>query len=88
MFELLVRFECQRQAFIRGRLLRNIGDSGHAYFGIAGLIFFISLFPMLIAPPVAVAETPPAAVAVGALVLVGFVMCATIILAPVGLVLL
>ena len=43
---------------------------------------------MLIAPPVAVAETPPAAVAVGALVLVGFVMCATIILAPVGLVLL
>jgi hypothetical protein len=88
MFELLVRFECQRQAFIRRRLLRNIGDSGHAYFGIAGLIFFMCLFPMLIAPPVAVAEAPPAAVAVGALVLTGFVMCATIILAPVGLILL
>ena len=88
MFELLVRFECKRQAFIRSRLLCNIGDSGHTYFGIAGLIFFLCLFPMLIAPPVAVVEAPPAAVAVGTLVLVGFVMCATIILAPIGLILL
>jgi len=88
MFELLVRLECERQAFIRRRLLRNIGDSGHAYFGIAGLIFFLCLFPMLVAPPVALVEAPPAAVAVGALVLMGFVMCATIILLPVGLVLL
>jgi hypothetical protein len=88
MFELLVRFECRRQAFIRRRLLRNIGDSGHAYFGIAGLIFFLCLFPMLIAPPVAVAAAPPEAVAVGGLILVGFIMCATIVLAPIGLILL
>jgi hypothetical protein len=88
VFELLVRFECQTQAFIRRRLLRNIGDSGHAYFGIAGLIFFVSLFAMLIAPPVAVAEAPPEAVIVGGLILGGFLMCATIVLAPIGLVLL
>ena len=87
MFELLVRFECKRQAFIRRRLLCNIGDSGHTYFGIAGLLFFLCLFPMLVVPPAALAVAPPAAVAVGTLVLVGFVMCATIILAPVGLIL-
>jgi hypothetical protein len=88
MFELLVRFECQKQAFISRRLLRNIGGSGHAYLGIAGLIFFVALFPMLVSPPAAVAEAPPEAVAVGALVLVGFVACATIVLAPLGLILL
>ena len=87
MFELLVRFECKRQAFIRRRLLRNIGDSGDTYLGIAGLIFFLCLFPMLVVPPAALAVAPPAAVVVGALVLLGFVMCATIILAPVGLIL-
>jgi hypothetical protein len=42
---------------------------------------------MLVVPPAALVEAPPAAVAVGTLVLVGFVMCATIILAPIGLVL-
>lgn len=88
MFGLLVWLECKRQALIRRGLPRNIGDSGHAYFGIAGLIFFLCLFPMLVAPPVAVVEAPPAAVAVGTLVLVGFVLCATIILAPIGLILL
>lgn len=88
MFGWLVWLECERQAFIERKLLPNIGDSSHAYFGIAGLIFFLCLFPMLVAPPVAVAEAPPAAVVVGSLVLVGFVMCATIILAPVGLILL
>ena len=88
MFELLVRFECQSQSFIRRRLLCNVGHSGHAYFGIAGLIFFIALFPMLVAPPAAVAAAPPEAVAVGGLIFVGFIMCATIVLAPVGLMLL
>lgn len=43
---------------------------------------------MLIAPPVAVAAAPPEAVAVGGLILVGFIMCATIVLAPIGLILL
>jgi hypothetical protein len=87
MLELMVRLECKRQAFIRRRLVQNLG-SGPAYWGIAGLIFFVSLFPMLIAAPAAVAVAPPAAGAVGGLVLAGFVLCATIVGAPIGLVLL
>ena len=87
MLELLVQLECKRQAFIRRRLIQNLG-SGTAYWGIAGLIFFISLFPMIIAPPVTLAAAPPEAVAVGGLILAGFLMCATIFLAPIGLVLL
>jgi hypothetical protein len=87
MLQLLVRLECKRQAFLRRRLLQNLG-SGSAYLGIAGLIFFVCLFPMLIAPPAAVAEAPPEAVVVGGLIFVGFLMCATIVLAPLGLVLL
>ena len=87
MLELLVRLECKRQALIRRRLVQNFG-SGPAYWGIAGLIFFISVFPMLLAPPTTVATAPPEAVLVGGLILGGFVLCATIFLAPVGLVLL
>ena len=87
VLELLVRVECKRQAFIKKRLIQNIG-SGSSYWGIAGLIFFISLFPMLIAPPVAVAGAPPEAIAVGGLILVGFIMCASIVMAPIGLLLL
>ena len=88
MLQLLARLECERQAFIRRRLIQNLGQSGTAYWGIAGLLFFLFLFPMIIAPPVALAEAPPEAVLVGGLVVAGFIMCATIILAPVGLVLL
>jgi hypothetical protein len=87
MLQLLVQLECKRQAFIRRRLVQNLG-SGTAYWGVAALIFFVSLFPMLISPPVAVSEAPPEAVAVGALIMVSFVMMATVILAPLGLVLL
>jgi hypothetical protein len=87
MLELLVQLECKRQAFIRRRLIQNIG-SGTAYWGIAGLIFFISLFPMIIAPPVTLAAAPPEAVAVGGLILAGFALCATIIGLPLGLLLL
>lgn len=87
MLELLVRLECKRQAFIRRRLVQNFG-SGPAYWGIAGLIFFVSLFPMIVAPPVTLATAPPEAVAVGGLILIGFILCATIVLAPLGLVLL
>ena len=87
MLQLLVQLECKRQAFIRRRLIQNIGSSP-AYWGIAALIFFISLFPMIIAPPVTLAAAPPEAVAVGGLILAGFLMCATIFLAPIGLVLL
>lgn len=87
MLQLLIRLECKRQALIRRRLVQNL-SSGPAYWGIAALIFFICLFPMLVAPPVALAEAPPEAVVVGALIFVGFLMCATIIMAPLGLVLL
>ena len=88
MLQLLIRLEYKRQDFIRSKLMLNFVNSATAYFGIAGLIFFIALFPMLISPPVAVAEAPPEAVVVGGLILVGFLMCATVVLAPVGLVLL
>ncbi len=87
MLQLLVQLECKRQAFIRRRLIQNL-SSGNSYWGIAGLIFFVSLFPMLISAPAAVAEAPPAAGAVGGLILAGFVLCATIVGAPIGLVLL
>jgi len=88
MLQLLVRLECKRQDLISKRLLRHLGEPGTAFGGIAGLIFFISLFPMLVAPPVALAEAPPEAVTVGALVLTGLAFCATIVGAPIGLMLL
>ena len=88
MLQLLARLECKRQDLIRRRLLRNLGNPVSAYLGIAGLIFFISLFPMLVAPPVALAEAPPEAVAVGSLILAGLACCATIVGAPIGLMLL
>ncbi len=87
MLELLVRLECKRQAFIRRRLIQNLG-SGSAYWGIAGLIFFVSLFPLLIAPPAGAAAAPPEATLVGGLILGGFILCATIVGIPIGLVLL
>lgn len=87
MLQLLVQLECKRQAFIRKRFIQNIG-SGPAYWGVAGLIFFISLFPTIISPPVAVTEAPPEAVAVGVLIFAGFALCATIVGAPLGLLLL
>ena len=43
---------------------------------------------MLVAPPVALAEAPPEAVAVGSLILAGLACCATIVGAPIGLMLL
>jgi hypothetical protein len=85
MLQLLVRLECKRQDLIRRRLLRNLGNPGSAYLGIAGLLFFIFLFPMLLAAPAAVAATPVEAELVGTLVLVGFVLCATVVGAPIGL---
>jgi len=88
MLELLVRLECKRQELISRRLLRRSGESGTSFWGIASLIFFLFLFPMIISPPVAVAEAPPEAVIVGVLVTLGLIFCGTIFLAPVGLVLL
>ena len=64
MLQLLFQLECKRQAFIRRRLVQDLG-SHTAYWGIAGLLFFIFLFPMIIAPPAAIAEAPPEAVVVG-----------------------
>ena len=83
--ELVFRIECARQA-VADRLLRRFGELDHSFLGIAALVFFIALYPVIIAPPVAVAEVPPAAVVVGALILLGFVCMATIILAPLGFV--
>lgn len=87
MLQLILQLECKRQALIRKRLLANL-SSGPAYWGIAGLLFFMYLFPMLTAPPVALAAAPPEALLVGGLILGGFVLVGTIFLAPVGFVLL
>jgi hypothetical protein len=88
MLQLLVRLECKRQDLIRKRALRRISEPGTAFWGIAALIFFVSLFPLLLAAPVAVAATPPEATLVGGLILGGFILCATVVGAPIGLVLL
>lgn len=88
MLELLVRLECKRQDLSKKRALRQIGESGNSFWGIAGLVFFISLFPLLIAAPAAAAAAPPEAGLVGGLVLAGFILCATVVGAPIGLVLL
>ena len=87
MLKFLVGLELKRQAIIRKKYLQNL-SSGSAFWGIAGLIFFVSLFPLLISAPVAAAEAPPEAGAVGGLVLAGFVLCATVVGAPIGLALL
>lgn len=86
MFELLVQLKLRRQAFIRRRLPRNESGSDHSYFAIASLIFFLSL-PLIVCPPVALVEAPPAAVVIAVLVVLGFILCATIVLAPIGLIL-
>jgi len=88
MLELLVRLECKRQDLISRMLLRRSGEPGTAFWGVAGLLFFLFLFPMIISPPVALAGTPPEAAAVGSLILAGLVCCATIVGAPIGLMLL
>lgn len=87
MQELILPFEFVKQTLIR----RLAGDSIGAhmsYFGVAVFLFFLYLFPMIIAPPVALAEAPVEAVLVGGLALAGFVLCATVILTPIGLILL
>jgi hypothetical protein len=82
--QLLVRLECKRQDLIRKRALRQIGESGTSFWGIAGLIFFISLFAMAASPPATVVATPWAELVV-MLILGGFILCATIVAAPIGL---
>jgi hypothetical protein len=88
MLELLVRLECKRQDLIRKRALRQIGESGIPFWGIAGLVFFVSLFPLVVTAPVGVAEIPADATLCGGLILAGFILCATVVGAPLGLFLL
>lgn len=87
MLELLVRLECKRQALIKRRLLQNLG-SGPAYWGIAAFIFFVSLFPALVDPALAPVDMAAAVTGVGSLLMIGFILCATIVAAPAGLVVL
>ena len=84
MLELLIRLECKRQA-CRRRLLGHFTNLDRSYFGLAALIFFAFL-PAIVQPALAAAEAPPEAVVVGALILIGCILCATIIAAPIGLV--
>jgi len=85
MLEFLFRLEYKRRS-LRRRVLDNCTDLDRRFFGIAALIFFVALFPMLLAPPAAVAVAPPEAVVVGSLILLGFLLSATIVLLPVGLI--
>ena len=87
MLELTIPFEFMKQALLR-RLADGSFGTEMRDFGIAVFLFFIYLFPMIIAPPVSLAEAPVEAVLVGGLALAGLLLCATIVLAPVGLVLL
>ena len=84
MLEFLIRLEYKRQA-LRKRVLGCFGDPDRSFFGLAALIFFAFL-PTIVAPTVAAAGAPPEAVAVGALILIGSILCATVIAAPLGLV--
>ncbi len=84
MVELLVRLEYRRQA-LRKRVLGSLTDLDRSFFGLAALIFFAFL-PTIVAPAVAAAAAPPESVVVGALILIGTILCATVIAAPVGLV--
>jgi hypothetical protein len=86
MLELIIPFEFVQQALI-SRLPGDFVSLDRKFFGLAGLFFFLYLFPMIIAPPVALAEVPVEAVLVGGLILAGFVLCATIVLAPIGFIL-
>ena len=88
MQELILPFEFVKQALIMRRLAGDSIGADRSYLGVAVFIFFLYLFPMIIAPPIALAEAPVEAVLVGGLALAGFVLCATIILAPIGLILL
>jgi hypothetical protein len=88
MLELLVRLECMRQGLIRKRALRQVGESGTFFWGLAGLVFFITLFPLLVTAPAAVETVPPDAELCGGLILAGFILCATVVGAPLGLFLL
>lgn len=67
--------------------MAGFADMDGCFLGLAALIFFAYL-PTITVPPVATAAAPPEAVAVGALILVGCVFCATIVGAPLGLVIL
>ena len=86
MLDLLALFKAKRW-IIRQRLLRHFDELDNCLFGLAALIFFAYL-PTITAPPVAAATAPPEAVAVGALILVGAAFCATIVGAPIGLIIL
>lgn len=88
MLQLMVRLECRRQGLIRKMALRQIGESGMSLWGIAGLLFFVALFPLLVTAPVSVAEVPSLVEFVGGLAGVGLVLCLTIVGAPIGFVLL
>lgn len=82
MLELLRQLEEKRQVLRRQLLGDFSSDYDHSFFGLAFLVFMVSLFPMIVFPPSAIATVMPGAVMVGALVFVGFFFAATIILLP------
>ena len=84
MLDLLLRLEYRRRA-LRIRVLGCYTDVDQSFFGLAALIFFAYL-PTILVPPAAAATAPPESVAVGALILIGAILCATVIATPIGLV--
>ena len=88
MLDIVVRLECKRQNLVKERSLQQFGHSINSLWGLAGLVFFVTLFPLVVTAPAAVETVPDAASLLGGLILAGFILCATVVGAPLGLFLL
>ncbi len=83
MLELLVEFELRRQA-LRRSLLRLLGQDDKRFFGVALMVLGIALTTT----PAGIITLPPSIVTVLGVGFVGLLMVFTIVLLPVGLILL
>ena len=87
MLELLIRLEYKRQA-LRRRVLGKVGISDDSYFGIAVMAILFGLFMGPLTWPSWGIAAGPFWLAMLVLIVGGLLLCATVILAPVGLILL
>ena len=83
MLEVLIRLEYKRQA-LRRKILKHFSGAETGLYAIGGVIAF-ALCTGLIVPTTAAATAPPETVAAGVAISLGLVLCATVILLPVGL---
>ena len=85
MMWLLRRLE-RKRVTCRKRVMAHFADLDRRFCGLAVFVFFFSLLPIIMFPPAEAVLVIPEAVAVGALVFVGCIFAATIILLPVALI--